>query len=707
MKKRYLITGILFLALMLVFILSGNVNAVTSTGAKGKPLYLQLNDGKYYFFANGVEITIDETKDGKTIITDIKGNEWIVDSETSVIGGMHNDDTPAETKIVMNGGQVRNIIGGGLHKSNTTKATIIINDGKIGNVSGGGYQGLTASCTDGCTSKNYSGEAIDAHCRTESAYVEINGGTFKYSDKSYGLVYGGGCGISYTGTSTLKITDGDMTVAYVTGGGSNGITKSVNMEITGGEIGIAQSINRGIVNSADVEITGGEIENLYVCGEDFPDVTGILIESIDFSLTDNAKVEKFKLGKNADTSVELDKGIIKAEDIVVDPSTLADNDENKEIVNSVITEFKVKIDSKEYKLAPGKTIKDLAEYKNLIKKEGYIFEGLYNGKEKFDENTKITSNLELTTKFTKIISLKNCIITQPANVTYNGKAFTPEITVKYNDIVLKENNDYVIKYLNNTNPGKATVEITGKGYYSETIAKTFLITPNKLTGLKVSDKTTSKIKLTWTKHEGVTGYKVYSYNSSKKKWEYVGKTDKTTYTIAKLKSSTKYEYRVRAYKNIDGTQYFGSYATSVKTATAPKTPSVKVKAGDKKVTFTWNKVSGASGYRIYMSTSKNGKYERIKTISNNKTFKYTKSGLKANKKYYFKVRAYKTVDDEKVFSSYTKVLTATTKKVHVVKKGNTLYSLAKKYKTTVAKLVKINNLKKASAIRIGFRLLLN
>ena len=33
--------------------------------------------------------------------------------------------------------------------------------------------------------------------------------------------------------------------------------------------------------------------------------------------------------------------------------------------------------------------------------------------------------------------------------------------------------------------------------------------------------------------------------------------------------------------------------------------------------------------------------------------------------------------------------------------------LAKKYKTSVAKLVKINNLKKASAIRIGFRLLLN
>ena len=108
-----------------------------------------------------------------------------------------------------------------------------------------------------------------------------------------------------------------------------------------------------------------------------------------------------------------------------------------------------------------------------------------------------------------------------------------------------------------------------------------------------------------------------------------------------------------------------------------------------------------------MATSKNGEYTRIKTISNNKTFKYTKSGLKTNKKYYFKVRAYKTVDNEKVFSSYTKVLTATTKKVHTVKKGDTLYSIAKKYKTTVAKLTKINKLKKATSVRIGLRLLLN
>ena len=307
----------------------------------------------------------------------------------------------------------------------------------------------------------------------------------------------------------------------------------------------------------------------------------------------------------------------------------------------------------------------------------------------------------------QIVNILKANITGILDKIYDGKVITQSITLKYNGVNLEKGIDYIISYSNNTKPGKAKIVITGKGAYKGTVEKTFLITPKKLTGLEVSDKTTSKITLSWTKHDGVTGYKIYSYNSSKKKWEYVGKTNDTSYTIEKLKSSTKYEYRVRAYKNIDGTQYFGAYASSVKTATKPKTPSVKVKAGDKKVTFTWDKVAGATGYKIYMATSKNGKYTRIKTITNNKTFKYTKSGLKANTKYYFKVRAYKQVDDEQIYSSYTKVLNATTKKVHVVKKGNTLYSIAKKYKTTVAKLVKINNLKKASAIRIGLRLLLN
>ena len=56
-----------------------------------------------------------------------------------------------------------------------------------------------------------------------------------------------------------------------------------------------------------------------------------------------------------------------------------------------------------------------------------------------------------------------------------------------------------------------------------------------------------------------------------------------------------------------------------------------------------------------MSTSKNGKYSKIGTVKGNKTFKYTKSKLKKEKKYFFKIRTYRTVAGKKVYSSYSRI----------------------------------------------------
>lgn len=252
--------------------------------------------------------------------------------------------------------------------------------------------------------------------------------------------------------------------------------------------------------------------------------------------------------------------------------------------------------------------------------------------------------------------ISKCTITGIKNKSYTGSKLTQSITVKYGSKTLVNGTDYTISYLNNQNTGKATVEITGIGDYKGTVTKTFIITPKQVTGFKVKSQTTSTINLTWSKATGVTGYSVYSFNYKKNKWEYVGTTSKTSYTIKKLKAGTTYRYRVRAYKTVDGTQYFGSYATSVKTATKTSTPKIsKITSKSKKATIKWNKVSGASGYEIYMATSKNGKYSKIKTINKSSTVNYTKSSLKKNKTYYFKIRTYKTVDGKKIYSSYSSV----------------------------------------------------
>lgn len=180
--------------------------------------------------------------------------------------------------------------------------------------------------------------------------------------------------------------------------------------------------------------------------------------------------------------------------------------------------------------------------------------------------------------------------------------------------------------------------------------------PKKVTGLKAKKQTTTSITLNWSKVSGATGYEVYKYNSSKKKWEKVGSTTKTSYTVKKLKAGTKYKFKVRAYKTVNKKKYYGSYSSELQTATKTSTPKItSVTTGSKKANLKWKKVSGATGYEIYMATSKNGKYSKVKTITKSSTVKYSKTKLKKNKKYYFKVRTYKTVNGKKIYSSYSTV----------------------------------------------------
>lgn len=69
-----------------------------------------------------------------------------------------------------------------------------------------------------------------------------------------------------------------------------------------------------------------------------------------------------------------------------------------------------------------------------------------------------------------------------------------------------------------------------------------------------------------------------------------------------------------------------------------KTPTLKATAKTKAVKLNWNKVSGATQYKLYRSTSKNGKYKCIKTL-NSKTSSFTDSKLKSKTKYYYKIKA--------------------------------------------------------------------
>lgn len=101
--------------------------------------------------------------------------------------------------------------------------------------------------------------------------------------------------------------------------------------------------------------------------------------------------------------------------------------------------------------------------------------------------------------------------------------------------------------------------------------------------------------------------------------------------------------------------------TKAEASTKVGTPTLKIKNTEVGVglKITWKKVSGADGYAVYMSTTKTGGYKRVDTTTK---ASYTADELKKNKNYYFKVRAYKVIDEKNVYGNYSKVVSGKTSK---------------------------------------------
>ncbi|MBR1749444.1 MAG: fibronectin type III domain-containing protein [Ruminococcus sp.] len=228
-----------------------------------------------------------------------------------------------------------------------------------------------------------------------------------------------------------------------------------------------------------------------------------------------------------------------------------------------------------------------------------------------------------------------------SSYTYSGNSNKPAATITYGSKTLKEGTDYTLTYKNNINAGTATVTAAGKGKYKGSISKTFKIAKKALSGSKISFKKT--------------------------KLAYTGKAIKPSLTVTlggkTLKSGTDYTL---SYKNntkvgtasvtITGKgNYSGSLVTTftiipkttkIGKATSPKTKQAKV---------TWTKNTSGGGYQIAYSTKSSFSSKTTKSISGSSKTSVTLKSLKKGKTYYFKVRAYKTVNGTKIYGEYSAV----------------------------------------------------
>jgi len=173
------------------------------------------------------------------------------------------------------------------------------------------------------------------------------------------------------------------------------------------------------------------------------------------------------------------------------------------------------------------------------------------------------------------------------------------------------------------------------------------------------------VKLSWEKITGVKGYYISRATSAAGKYVVVKNITSnklTSYTNTKLECGKTYYYKINAYRVINGKTYIGESSDTFKIKAKPAKAKIKkVIAKNNAAQVKWAKQKDVTGYKIYRATSKDGSYKLVKTIKSAKTVKWTNKKLKDSKKYYYKVRAYKTVKGKAVYGPYSAVKSVKTK----------------------------------------------
>ena len=204
---------------------------------------------------------------------------------------------------------------------------------------------------------------------------------------------------------------------------------------------------------------------------------------------------------------------------------------------------------------------------------------------------------------------------------------------------------------------------------------TSTVTPTKVPTVSVANVkrftyraiTNKKLKLSWKKVNGVSGYRVYYYNTITKKYATLKTISSKKNSIEitdlagkKLKPGTVYKFKIAAYKTVSGKKVFGEKA-GLETVTKPD--SIKIKSISRKTstkaTVKWNVVNNGEGYAIYLSTSPKSGYKEVAAIRNKTKATYTISGLKKGKAYYIRISAYKKLNGKTWYGNY-----GTTKKIN-------------------------------------------
>ena len=168
--------------------------------------------------------------------------------------------------------------------------------------------------------------------------------------------------------------------------------------------------------------------------------------------------------------------------------------------------------------------------------------------------------------------------------------------------------------------------------------------------LKVKATSYNTIQLTWDKVTGAGGYEIYYAQTEDGPYSLLKSVTRNNYKFTKAVCGQTYYFKVRSWLKKGKEVWYSSYTEQQNCATELAVPELSIyKVTYNSLSLKWNKVTGATGYEIYVSDNEAGTFEKLATV---KRTTYVHKKLELGKAYYYQIRAvrkdYTTVFSETV-----------------------------------------------------------
>jgi fibronectin type 3 domain-containing protein len=167
----------------------------------------------------------------------------------------------------------------------------------------------------------------------------------------------------------------------------------------------------------------------------------------------------------------------------------------------------------------------------------------------------------------------------------------------------------------------------------------------------------SSVKVSWSAVYGASGYEVWRSDTADGEYTLIKSTTYKYYTNSYLEPNRTYHYKVVAYRTVGSARIYSAVCAPVSAAPylGPVTNAKAARYSTTKIKLTWSAVSGRTGYEIYRSEAPDGEFVSIGTTTY--TYYYS-AGLTTGVPYYYKIRAYKTVNGVRYYSEELAGVTA-------------------------------------------------